>query len=56
MALREVTNKILDAMEDGSLDAETVARACLGYMSEAEVADMADTNDLLFVDLDPEAE
>lgn len=45
---RKVTNKILMAIEDGMLDRDTVIMACLKYMSEAEVADMADANDFFY--------
>lgn len=41
---REVTNKILDAVAEGLLDKDMVIMACLKYMSEDEVADMADAN------------
>lgn len=37
-------------MEEGSIDPETVARACLAYMSESEVIDMAHDNELLIDD------
>ena len=49
---RKVTNKILMAIEDGLLDRDTVIMACLKYMSEAEVADMADANELFCDDED----
>lgn len=38
---RRVTNKLLQLMEEGSLDPEVVLKACLEYMSEDQVADMA---------------
>lgn len=38
---RQYTNQLLEIIEDGILDAETVLRSCLSYMSEAEVEDMA---------------
>lgn len=44
---RKITNLLLEMMEDGALDPRTVADACLSYMSESDVADMAHTNDLL---------
>jgi len=46
---REATNKVLELIEDGILDRDTVIMACLKYMSEDEVADMAHINEL-FVD------
>ena len=41
MSTRKHTNKLLELIEDGILDAETVLRSCLAYMSEADVGDMA---------------
>jgi hypothetical protein len=38
---RRVTNKLLEMMEEGALDAEVLVRACLTFMSEADVAEMA---------------
>jgi hypothetical protein len=46
MATRKVTNQLLELIEEGILDAQTVLEACLQYMSEADVADMAHSNDL----------
>jgi len=37
---RESTNKLLEAIEEGLLDKDTVIRECLAYMSEDDVADM----------------
>ena len=37
---RKITNKLLELLEDGALSWETVARECLSYMSEYDVADM----------------
>ena len=42
--VRKVTNQILEMVEDGVLDKDTVIMACLKYMSEDEVADMARAN------------
>ena len=41
---REFTNKILEAVEEGMLDKDTVIMACLIYMSEDQVRDMAEAN------------
>jgi len=41
MATRKVTNQLLELIEEGVLDAETVLKACLSYMSEADVAEVA---------------
>ena len=42
---REATNRILELIDEGVLRAETVVMACLKYMSEDEVADMAHINE-----------
>jgi hypothetical protein len=41
---RKATTKILQMVQDGVLDRTEVIKACLKYMSEADVADMADVN------------
>lgn len=41
---REATTALHQLMDEGILDARTVADACLTYMSEDDVADMADSN------------
>lgn len=51
---REMTNKLLEAVEEGILDRGTVILACVKYMSEDEVADMCHVND--FLDDDDEDE
>ena len=38
---REMTSKLIDMADDGAISWESVAMACLNYMSEADVADMA---------------
>ena len=43
---REMTNKILEAVEAGLIDKDMLIMACLKYMSESEVADMAHANEL----------
>lgn len=45
---RKVTNRILEAVETGELDRDTVIMACLKYMSEDDVADMARANEFFF--------
>lgn len=42
---REATNQILDMIDEGILDRDTVIMACLKYMSEDDVADMARANE-----------
>jgi hypothetical protein len=44
---RETTNKLLEMVDEGLLDARTLALACLKYMSEDEVEDMARANEFL---------
>ena len=39
--MRKITNQLLSMVEEGLLDRDTLIRACLDYMSEADVADMA---------------
>lgn len=46
---RMATNKILEMIEIGLLDKDYVINACLKYMSEDDVRDMAHCND---IDLD----
>ena len=38
---RQYTNRLWELMEDGILTEKEVVRACLNYMSEADVEDMA---------------
>lgn len=45
---REYTNKILNAVEDGSLTPEIVMIAALNWMSEDDVREMAFANDFFF--------
>lgn len=40
-AVRKTTRRLLELIGEGMLDPETLARACLSYMSEDDVADMA---------------
>ena len=44
---REATNKLVEFAEEGVISWEEIARAALCYMSEDEVRNMADCNDLL---------
>lgn len=46
--VRQVTNQIYEAMDDGLLEPRVVAEAALAYMSESEVADMAAINDWFY--------
>ncbi len=53
---REITNKILEAIEEGLLDRDIVIMACLKYMSESDVADMAHCNEFFNDDDESEEE
>jgi hypothetical protein len=53
--MREATNRILELVEEGLLDRDTVIMACLKYMSEDEVRDMAESNEF-FLDEDEDEE
>jgi hypothetical protein len=41
---REATVALHELMDEGILDARAVADACLNYMPESEVKDMAESN------------
>jgi len=45
---REATERILELVEDGLLDKDTAILACLKYMSEDDVADMAHANEFFY--------
>src|SRR6056297_2943427 len=47
--VREVTNKVIEAIKDEVIDPEVIAMAALAYMSEDDVADMVGANDLQWV-------
>ena len=47
MATRRITNQLLEMIEEGALDPQTLAEACLKYMSESDVADMAHVNEFI---------
>ena len=51
---RKITNKLLEMVEEGILDPQTVLEACLRYMPEDDVADMAHSNELIFEEEDEE--
>ena len=52
---RETTNRLLEMVDEGALDARTLALACLKYMSEDDVEDMAKANEFV-AELDEEEE
>lgn len=45
---RESSEKLLEAIEEGLLDKDTVIMACVKYMSEDDVADMCHVNEFFF--------
>jgi hypothetical protein len=53
---REATERILELVEDGLLDRDTVIMACLKYMSEDDVADMARANEFFYDEDDGDEE
>lgn len=53
---REATCKILEMIEEGILDKDYVIMACLKYMSEDDVKDMAHANEISWVFEDEEDE
>lgn len=52
---REFTNKVLEAVEEGLLDKDTVLLACLNWLSERDVERMCEANDF-FPEEDEEEE
>jgi hypothetical protein len=44
---RPSTVRLIEMMDAGLLDARTLANACLDHMSEAEVTDMAESNEFI---------
>lgn len=47
---RETTNKLCELAEGGVLSWESIAKACLVYMSEADVQDMAECEGFIEVE------
>ena len=54
--VREATEKLIDLAEEGVLSWEAIARAALNYMSEDEVADMAQCNEFIDDEFEDEEE
>jgi hypothetical protein len=44
---RKATSKLLEMIECGILDKDQIILACLNYMSEDDVADMAHCNEFI---------
>jgi hypothetical protein len=47
---REYTIKLLEMVEEGILDRDTVIKACVKYMSEDDVKDMMHCNEMILED------
>ena len=54
--VREATEKLINLAEEGVLSWEAIARAALNYMSEDEVADMAQCNEFIDDEFEDEEE
>ena len=54
--VREFTNKLREAMDEGMVSAQAVADMAMKYMSEDEVKDMCLSNDILFEEDDEDDE
>ena len=52
--VRKATDQILEMVEEGILDKDIVIMACLKYMSEDDVADMAHCNEFFLNEEDEE--
>jgi hypothetical protein len=50
--VREATNRLIEMVEEGLLDRNSVIIACVNYMSEDEVADMCRVNEFFYSDED----
>ena len=53
--MRNLTCKVLAAMDDGMLDAQAVAEMCLSWMNEDDLREMLRQNDVLEA-VEPEEE
>jgi|TARA_R110000850_G_scaffold259429_1_gene386417 hypothetical protein len=45
--MREKTNKLLEMIENEEISKDTVIMACVKYMSEDDVADMMEHNEMI---------
>lgn len=54
--VRQVTCQLIDLVDEGLLTWEQIARECLSYMSERDVADMASSGYLIDDDNDDDSE
>ena len=44
--MRDKTNELLEMIENGVISKDTVIMACVKYMSEDDVADMMEANEI----------
>ena len=44
---RKITNRVYEMIDEGLLSNELVVNACMKYMSEDDVADMAECNEFI---------
>ena len=49
---RQATVRLLELLDEGVLDKDTVIMACVKYMSEDDVADMCHVNEFFYDDED----
>ncbi len=54
--VRPATNRLIDMMDEGLIDARAVADMALSWLSEHDVAEMMKANDLVEQDEDEEEE
>ena len=53
--MRDQTIQLLTMIDEGLISAETVAKMCLKYMSEYDVADMMRCNDIIDDDVEEDS-
>ena len=54
--MRDFTNRLIELVEEGTLDPVGVVRMCVKYMSEDDVEDMCDCNELTDLMFEPDIE
>ena len=52
--MRDYTNKLIELVEEGTLNPVEVVRMCVKYMSEDEVEEMCNMNELTDLMFEPE--
>ena len=56
LPIRKFSNRLIEMVEEGILDPVGVVRMCVKYMSEDEVKDMCDCNELTDLMFEPDIE